>query len=290
MTSQICGYDFTCSVEKCPDLNFLQTTLNGWCKKWVFQKERGEKGYEHWQGRVSLIHKKRINEIVAQVPIQGIHWSPTSKAVHEGQNFNYVMKADTRIDGPWKDDDFVEPPPLTRQLKAFMKLEKWPWQQKVLNFCEDEDDRWIRLIVDQVGNSGKSILAEYIEYTGKGYEVPPFRLMEDIMACAMSITTQKCYLIDMPRAMKKDKLSEFYAGLEALKNGVAYDKRYKFKKKRIDRPQIIVFTNKDPCWDFMSMDRWQVYDMQPDKSLMLRDLTPVEIDYLADTPGDPEDP
>lgn len=287
MTSQLCTYDFTCSVELCPDRAFLQTTLNGWCKKWVFQKEKGESGYEHWQGRVSLIHKKRIKEIVAQIKIPGIHWSPTSKAVHEGQNFNYVMKIDTRIEGPWSDQDFTEPPPLTRQLKAFMKHKRWPWQDKVLEWCNEEEDRYIRLINDTIGNAGKSILAEYIEYIEAGYEVPPFRLMEDIMACAMSIGAQKCYLIDMPRAMKKDKLSEFYAGLEALKNGVAYDKRYKFKKRRFDRPQIIVFTNRDPCWDYMSLDRWQVWDMQADKSLKLRNLTPV-IDYLADQPGDPE--
>lgn len=64
--------------------------------------------------------------------------------------------------------------------------------------------------------------------------------------------------------MKKDKLGQFYAGLECLKNGYMYDKRYSFKRRRIDRPQIWVFTNTLPAWELMSMDRWQVYEMTAD--------------------------
>lgn len=111
-----------------------------------------------------------------------------------------------------------------------------------------------------------------MEYEGLAYEVPPFRLMEDIMQCAMGVKAQKCYIIDMPRALKKDKLSEFYSGLECLKNGVCYDKRYSFKKRRMDRPQIAVFTNVEPCWAYMSLDRWEIYDMKPDFSLEKRSL------------------
>ena len=72
----------------------------------------------------------------------------------------------------------------------------------------------------------------------------------------------------MPRGMKKDKLADFYAGLEAIKNGVTYDKRYVGKKRRMDRPQIFVFTNMLPAFEFMSLDRWRIHVMQPDKSLI----------------------
>lgn len=247
------------------------TTLNGWCKKWVFQKEKSDSGYVHWQGRISLMKKKRLKEM-KQIPLPGIHWSPTNNKVHEGQTFNYVMKADTRVEGPWSDEDYEEPPPLTRQLKYFLDQKLRKWQELLAEMIKKPDDRSIILIVDTIGNSGKSIFAEYLEYKGDAWEMPPFRLMEDIMQCAMCIKAQNCYLIDMPRAMKKDKLSEFYAGLEALKNGVCYEKRYRFKKRRMDRPQIVVFTNKDPCWEYMSMDRWEVYDMQSDHSLKKRCL------------------
>ena len=273
MTSPVAGWDFTISKEKFPDLNVLQKTLTEWFKHWVFQGEEGEGGYQHWQGRGSLIKKKRKSEIVAQCNgfFPGVHWSPTSTEVHAGQNFNYVLKADTRTDGPYSDKDYEEPPPLTRQLKGFMEQELRPWQEKVMEIMTSYNERSITLILDQVGNSGKSIFAEYMEYKKLGYEVPPMRLMEDIMQCAMGIKAQRCYMIDMPRAMKKDKLGDFYAGLEALKNGVMYDKRYSFKKRRIDRPQIIVFTNTLPDWELMSKDRWEVYEITKDYDLVKYD-------------------
>jgi len=65
----------------------------------------------------------------------------------------------------------------------------------------------------------------------------------------------------MPRGMKKDKLGEFYSGIEVIKNGVAYDKRYSPKKLRFDRPAIVVFTNELPEFSLMSIDRWNVWEM-----------------------------
>lgn len=118
------------------------------------------------------------------------------------------------------------------------------------------------MIFDAVGNNGKSIFCEWLEYNDLAFEVPPFRLMEDLMQCCMCVPKQKAYLIDMPRAMKKDKLGEFYSGIESLKNGTMYDKRFKFKKRRIDRPQIFVFTNVLPDFELMSKDRWQVYQIE----------------------------
>ena len=65
----------------------------------------------------------------------------------------------------------------------------------------------------------------------------------------------------MPRGMKKDKLADFYAGIEVIKNGVAYDKRYNAKKIYFDRPRVFVFTNMLPCFDLMSKDRWNVWTL-----------------------------
>jgi len=264
--NQIYGYDFTLPYNDTwtsPDV--VVKHLRGWCKKYAFQKEKSETGYVHWQGRVSLIKKRRHNELKKTEFCKGGHHSPTH--VDQGNNF-YVLKEDTRIDGPWTDENYEEPPVMTRQLRTFLKHPMYPWQEQVLKFCQEQDDRSIKLIYDQHGNNGKSIMCEYIEYNRLGFEIPPFRAMEDIMQCCMCIKTQKCYLVDMPRALKKDKLGEFYSGLESLKNGVTYDKRYSFKKRRMDRPQVIVFTNTLPKWDLMSTDRWEVFEMQENRTLV----------------------
>jgi len=295
--STIVGYDFTISCEKMPEIEVVKANLCEWFKKWVFQKEEGDGGFLHWQGRGSLIKPQRLMELASKCKdvFPGVHWSITSKDVHCGGSFNYVMKADTRIDGPWSDKEYEVPPPLTRQLKAFQERGlEYGWHKKVLELVQSYDERSIKVIVDPDGNSCKSLFCEYLEYMGLAFEVPAMRSMEDLMQCVMAIPAKKAYLIDMPRGMNKGKLGEFYSGLESIKNGVAYDKRYAFKKRRIDRPQVIVFTNTMPKMELLTKDRWVIYHMREDMfgksiytdaELRMRDLhemSPEPEDYPRD--------
>lgn len=266
MSSQVACWDFTIPQnEEFETAEDIKTKiLDGWCKHWVYQLERGDTGYMHWQGRVSLIKKRRQAELLSQGWCKGGRISPTSNG--GSKTFNYVMKVDTRVSGPFRDTD-AERPPMTRQLREFWGCSLRPWQRQVEDICKTTDNRTIHLVYDQVGNIGKSIFAEYLEYQGLATEIPPFRSMEDIMQCAMGMPVASTYLIDMPRGMKKDKLGEFYSGLESLKNGVMYDKRYAFKKRRIDRPNILVFSNCLPDFELLSRDRWVVWDVTPDYHL-----------------------
>lgn len=267
---QVKGYDFTVFEAHNDwglDVGKMQTELNQWGSKWVFQLEEcPETKRLHFQGRLHLHKKLRARELAARCTFKA-HWSVTSQSVHEGQKFNYVTKADTRVQGPWTDTEFETPPVLTRQLVTFKDKVKYPWQQQVEEWCGLEDDRSIKLIYDVQGNSGKSIMCEYLEYEKLAFEIPPLHQMEDIMQFCMSFKSQKVYLIDMPRAMKKDKLAGFYSGLECLKNGYVYDKRYAAKRRRFDRPQVVVFTNVLPAWEFMSKDRWEPYEMTEARAL-----------------------
>ncbi len=72
------------------------------------------------------------------------------------------------------------------------------------------------------------------------------------MQCVMGVPPAETYLIDLPRAMQKERMASFFSGIEALKNGVMYDKRYHFKKRRINRPCIVVFSNKEPNKYYLS--------------------------------------
>ena len=265
------GFDFTISCTNAPEYSGVLENLKRVFKKFVFQQEKSETGYLHYQGRGHLIKPTTAQAIKGKFAetLWGAHFTPTVKGVHQGNVFNYVMKEETRVSGPWKETDSVENAPvLTRQLKVFLEKEMYPWQSQMTSAITEEDDRYINVVVDRTGgNVGKSILAEWLEYKGLAYEIPPMKDMEDLMQCAMGIPAQKCYVVDMPRGMKKDKLAGFYAGLEALKNGVMYDKRYNFKKRRIDRPQLWVFTNMFPDLSLLSPDRWIIWEMQEDKSL-----------------------
>ena len=272
MPGEIVGFDVTTSLreEPVPPQEYAKK-LKEVFKKWVFQEELSDSGYRHYQVRGHLYKKKTASaaKVFLQPILEG-HVTPTSTTVHENNSFNYCMKADTRVNGPWtdKDPEFEDPPPLTRQLRTFIeqigpdKAGLYSWQKELLGLVQKTDDRQIICVVDDgIGNNGKSIFGEYLEYNRIAYEVPPMTDMQDMMQCCMGIPGQKCYLVDMPRAMKKEKLAGFYSGLEALKNGVMYDKRFSFKKRRIDRPQIVVFTNSFPDRRLLSPDRWKIYHM-----------------------------
>jgi hypothetical protein len=240
----------------------LIVKMKGYFKKWVFQKETYENGDHHWQIRGWLIHKKTckalFKEVIPNIPG---HWSMTSSTVHLGpKSFNYVMKEDTRVEGPWKDTDIMpERPPLTWQLEEFMTYELRPYQQFIFDRTQIRDMRHINIVYDPSGHCGKSLFCEFLEYQGVAFECPPFRSMDDMMEFVHGFPAQSCYMIDMPRGMKKDKLGEFYSGVEILKNGVTWDTRYHGKKRRMNRPNIWIFTNTLPVMELMSVDRWNIY-------------------------------
>ena len=74
------------------------------------------------------------------------------------------------------------------------------------------------------------------------------------MHFAFGILSQKLYLFDMPRAMKKDNMSDFFPSMESLKNGRMFDKHYTAKCHRIDHPNIILSTNTETKLGYLSMD------------------------------------
>lgn len=254
MTTQIAMYNFTIKAEGLP-LDVIKKSLKEYAKKWVFQLERGDTGYEHYQGRISLIKKRRLTEIVnilKDTPLGGLHLSPT----HDVKTFNYVMKGDTRIDGPWADTD-EEPRYIPRQIRELSSLH--PWQEKVISLSKEWDTRTIHIIIDEAGNHGKSTLCTYMGVHGLGRTLPFVNDYKDIMRMVMDMPTSNAYLIDMPRAISKDKLFQMYAGIETIKSGYAYDDRYSFKDKYFDCPQVFVFTNKEPDYSLLSKDRWKCW-------------------------------
>jgi len=183
------------------------------------------------------------------------------------------MKAQTRVAGPWTDkDENLRPPPImTDQLLNFLKQDRYSWQNDMEKIATSYDERHLHYVYDPHYHSGKSVFCEYLEYKGLAEEIPPFTQMEDIMQFVMSMPTSRCYLFDMPAAMKKDKVHQLYSGLEMLKNGFLYDKRYCGKKRRISRPVVILFANNLPQSGLIAPDRLIVWYLTPDKRIVRYD-------------------
>jgi len=246
----ICVWDFTIPMERIT-ADELKLKLKEWAKSWCFQGEKGEKtDYKHWQGRLSLKIKSRKGPEI----IDGTHWSITSD--ENKDNMFYMLKEDTRIEGPWKDDD-EKPAYIPRQIREIKEL--YPWQKSVIESAKKWDTRTINILYDENGNKGKSIVKTYMGCHNIGRSIPFTNDYRDMMRMVMDTNKMRLYIIDLPRAMKKEHLFQFFSGIETLKDGYAYDDRYHFKEEYFDSPNIWVFMNILPEMSYLTADRWRVW-------------------------------
>lgn len=258
--NQIAVWDFTVAEDKV-DRDAILKYLKENAKRWVFQLETSDSGYTHYQGRLSL--KEKVYKMIGRIN-KAVHWSPTSSDGVKKNKFSYVMKEETRIQGPWTDKD-EEEEKKKWQPKALMGKIPYPWQQKVLDSIKDEDDRKVNVVVDKEGNSGKSMLKKMVKFWHSGYTVPPVNDAKDLaqaVCCMLEASGSRdpgIFIIDLPRAMNKDKLFGMYSAIEQIKDGVVYDLRYKYKEFWFNSPQVWVFTNHMPECDMLSKDRWSLW-------------------------------
>lgn len=270
-----------CSVyeirfSKSDGVNFMTIgkQLAKLCKKFKFQEEMGDTGYEHFGGRVSLIKQRRKTELLKlfkDIPPPQ-YLEPTLTVEHQKVAF-YHLKEDTKVDGPWTEADF-------REEEIFMPyqydgiLEKlYPYQRLIYDKCNVREPRFCNVLYDPKGNSGKSSIASIMEIMKKGYDMPPINDGEKLIqaACNMWMDRErdpKCVFIDMPRSLDKSRLYGIYTAIEQIKKGKVYDVRYSYRKWWFHSPQVWVFTNVPPDTDCLSFDRWKIWVVNESKELM----------------------
>lgn len=228
-------------------------------KNYVFQLESSENDYLHFQGRFRLKVRDRITKVIkiCQEFFKNIHISITN-TLSKDDDF-YVMKEDTRVDGPWSDQE--KPIYVPIQIKESIKNGFRPFQQTIIDSFKKPDFRKINIVVNTSGNIGKSIVCNYLSATKKAMRIPFVNDYKDIMRMVMCMPKVGGYLIDMPKAINKEKLYQLYAGIETIKDGYAYDDRYTFKYEHFDSPIIWVFTNMPPDMALLSNDRWSLWQV-----------------------------
>ncbi len=231
-------------------------------KKYCIQLERGDSGYMHLQGRISLI-KKRTDAQAAthlrELGLQDFKLLYTSGEVAKNDKHAfYCMKTDTRVEGPWKDDD-PKPKYIPRQIRDIVEL--YGWQKTVIEISKIWDTRHVNMIIDKVGNKGKSTLVQYMRCNDLACKIPFANDYKDIMRMAFCMGEAKCYIIDLPRAINKEKLYQLYSAIEELKGGFCFDDRQVFRFRDFDCPNIWVFSNCIPDPGLLSSDRWKYWQI-----------------------------
>lgn len=251
--AKCCVYDLTIPAGEIVKDDLI-TLFDEYCKKWIFQLEKGEEtGYLHWQCRISTKVKCLKSQVIKKFAATKAHVSNTSTQ-NMGNDF-YIVKDETKVEGPWKNSDDR----MYLQKRYRCEITWKPWQEYVLKSIKTiPDDRTINVIYDSQGNHGKSYLSSYCAQQGLAVTLPSLNDYKDIVQFAMSFEAKSTYFLDMPKGLPKKHLNGIYSGLENLKNGWLFDIRYHARQKWIEPPHIWVFTNVLPDLGVLSHDRWKI--------------------------------
>lgn len=289
-----CLWDFRVTMN---DLSYTDI-IRGFkqiVKHYAFQLEESDKGYKHFQGRISLIKKRRNAEKHKLLELFK-EWKPEYLAITTNKeylttSFSYVMKADTRIAGPWTDQDEPKEIYLPRQYRCIqVETDLRPFQQTIWNNTQNPDlfdSRSINLVYCERGNKGKSTIAHLCRLKANSIVIPA--VINDAkeliqVACDMCMDSKNrspnTVFIDLPRAINKDRLYGLYSAIEVIKDGYLYDVRHHFKSWDIDSPHVWVFTNVMPDLGMLSLDRWKVWTIDEQETLV-KYLVP-EKTYVGD--------
>ena len=265
---QLARWAFTWWVEGEDNRLKLVKWLTANSKKWVFQQERGEEdGRIHFQGRMSMKKRKRISELSQLADelnkIKHVHFSV--EADEKGSEF-YAMKDDTKVEGPWSDKDKPAYVP-----KEWLDIPDQPWWAEAESHLASQGRRKVLIVVNQSGDIGKSAFVKKILMDG-GISVPSTmdtsdKMMQWVHGRMEGRDRDKCVTItiDIPRATAKKAFfwTKVCETLECLKDGRAYDWRYKAQEVFFASPRIIVFTNDEPPSHLLSADRWVLMPVEP---------------------------
>jgi len=168
-------------------------------------------------------------------------------------NAFYVMKEETRVDGPWKDTGSVHIPSDMKDTPTWR-----PWQEDLLTLLKVKPDRrTVICIVDVKGNTGKSTLVSHLAVRNLATKIPPLNDYKDLSAIMMAKEETGIVFMDMPRALPKKALHALYSAIEEIKGGYVFDTRYHYQEKWLEPLHFIVMTNVVPNKSLLSADRWK---------------------------------
>lgn len=263
MSNPCTTYEFRHSAdgEHATTKELIIATLNKIAKKWKFQREISQTGYNHFQGTFSLIKKNRKDTLLKLLRENGLvafmHLEPVSNNGVK-MAWNYVMKIDSRVEGPWTDQEHA----TVYIPRQYRNITLWEWQQMIVFLHNEFNTRKINFVHDPTGNHGKSTVAAIMALMHGALVLPPINDAQQLLQSVCDIlSSRECrtpgtIFVDLPRCASKEKMNGIFAAIETIKNGFSYDVRNHYREWWFDSPQIWVFSN-DACpVNNMSADRW----------------------------------
>ena len=186
----------------------------------------------------------------------------------------YAMKLDSRVEGPWEDRSWEDPPFIPRQFQI-SEEELYPYQKAILASRDVFEKRVVNILLDIHGNMGKSTLSALGELVHRGIDLPiisDHKELIQVVCCKLRDTNNrdpKLIMLDLPRALTYDdkRIGPYMMAIEQIKKGHVFDCRNHYKDWWFNSPQVWVFCNQLPNLSMLSKDRWRVYRISEAREL-----------------------
>lgn len=263
-STQYYRWQFTLKYDDTLNESQLSQHLKDFCKEFYFQLEKGKEGeYLHWQGCFSLIMKERFETVKNHFP-NTIH---LEKAQNWFKLKNYSNKDETRVKGPFTHES------------VFVKVieELRPWQVELWNLLQQEpEDRKILWIYDKSGNSGKTAFCKWAMVKHHATFIQNGKKADMVYA----IKDPKIVLINFSRT---NESHVNYDAIESVKDGILYSPKYESHAKIFNSPHVVIFSNFKPEIHSMSQDRWELYNLDLEKSTNLRKVNIINSRVRSDS-------
>ena len=233
----------------------LEKLLNKICKKGVFQKEKGEQGRVHYQGRFELIGprtgKKQLLEIFSELgSVHQLTFSPERVS----DSTDYCSKELTRVEGPWfcgLNSYRRMNNPLTLNLRT--------WQRQLLNQLSVNSnylrDRKVIWVQDPTGGAGKSTFIKFLRFgkpLGLNFKKLPLDHCDRLRLSICKIcneTDVDGFMFDFTRTFSEDtSFRSLFEVVEEIKNNYIVSVMYGKPLEVLLDPVfvLIFFDNNEP--------------------------------------------
>lgn len=227
------------------DIGNLETILSSKKIQYVIGMEVGEKGTPHLQGFISSPTKIRPMECIKD---KNIHWEKCKGT--KKQNIEYCTK----------ENNYVTNMKLQKKIKILSIEEMYPWQKKLIKRLQKEpDERSIYWYVDEEGGAGKTKICKYLAVKHKALVVNGG--VKDILYGATTFIKENENIDDYIFILHLTRSTEqfvSYEGIESLKDGLWYNRKYESGMTIINNPHVIIFANFKPNTSKLTNDRWKI--------------------------------
>ncbi len=251
---------------------YVQETIVEW--DWVeqagIQREKGKKtGVMHYQGVFILKERKRFSTLEAALKktLPNVKWDKKQGYLQPticAEANKYVMKEDTRVEGPWyKGKDFEE---IAKETVYKIEITLRPWQNKIIEILGlGPNDRHIWWFWEPCGGLGKTTFQKWIFQNYEGVTLSGGKAsdMKNGVIRYREKTGKypKIVLINLPMTFDHQYFCPH--GVEDIKDMFFFSGKYGEPGSDpivcAKPPQVLLFANQEyEATHKMAADRWNI--------------------------------